>query len=75
MNREKINKAAQLADDLKKIDKALAVFDNNEKVAVRCSASLGDESVYAYLPKSVGPAIYSVLVQARGYTLKQMEDL
>lgn len=75
MDRVKINKAAQLADDLKKVNKALGLYDNHEKVAIRLSVNLDDQSLFAYLPKSIAPAIYQVLVEAREYILKEMEDL
>lgn len=75
MEKERIQKAAQLADDLKKVNKALGLYDNHEKVAVRLSVNLDDQSLFAYLPKSIAPAIYSVLVEAREYILKEMEDL
>ena len=58
MEREKINKAAQLADDIKKVNKALGLYDNHEKVAIRLSVNLDDQSLFAYLPKSIAPAIY-----------------
>lgn len=75
MEKERIQKAAQLADDLKKINKALGLYDNREKVAIRLSVNLDDQSLFAYLPKSIVPAIYPVLVEAREYILKEMEDL
>lgn len=75
MDRVKINKAAQLGDDLKKVNKALGLYDNHEKVAIRLSVNLDDQSLFAYLPKSIAPAIYQVLVEAREYILKEMEDL
>lgn len=75
MEKERINKAAQLADDLRKVNKALGLYDNHDKVAVRISVTLDDQSLFAYLPKSIAPAIYQVLVEAREYILKEMEDL
>ena len=39
------------------------------------SVNLDDQSLFAYLPKSIAPAIYQVLVEARTYILKEMEDL
>ena len=75
MEKERITKAAQLADDLRKVNKALGLYDNHDKVAVRISVTLDDQSLFAYLPKSIAPAIYQVLVEAREYILKEMEDL
>lgn len=68
-------KAAQLVDDLKKVNKAMGLFELNEPVAVRLSINLGEESKYAYLPKSVAPAIYTLLAEAKDYITKEMEDL
>lgn len=42
MEKERIQKAAQLADDLKKVNKALGLYDNHEKVAIRLSVNLDD---------------------------------
>lgn len=75
MEKERINKAAQLADDLRKVNKALGLYDNHDKVAVRISVTLDDQSLFAYLPKSIAPAIYQMLVETREYILKEMEDL
>lgn len=41
MDKERIQKAAQLSDDLKKVNRALGLFDGTDKVAVRLSASVG----------------------------------
>ena len=41
MEKDRIQKAAQLSDDLKKVNRALGLFENTEKVAVRLSASVG----------------------------------
>ena len=75
MEKDRIQKAAQLADDLKKVNNAMGLYDNHEKVAVRLSVNLDDQSLFAYLPKSIAPAIYQVLVEAKEYILKEMEDL
>lgn len=79
MDRERINKAAQLADDLKKINRALALMENHEKVAIRLSANVGsgnsEETLFAYLPKCTKPAIYTMLVEAQSYINQEMDDL
>ena len=79
MNREKIKKAAQLADDLKKVEKAIGLISDHEKIAVRISANVGggnsEETLFAYLPKRIVPAIYSVLIDAQKYINQEMEDL
>lgn len=75
MDKERIQKAAQLSDDLRKVNRALGLYDNPEKVAIRLSVDLGDESKFAYLPKSITAAIYQVLVEAKEYIQKEMEDL
>lgn len=42
MDREKINKAAQLHDDLKKVNRALEIFDQpGNPVMVRVSSKVG----------------------------------
>ena len=77
MDKEKIKQAAQLSDDLKKINRALGLFDNeNGKIAVRMSKTVdGEETIFAYLPQCVIPALYTMLVEAKDYVTKQMEDL
>ena len=78
MEKEKIQKAAQLADDLKKINRALSLFGpEGDSPAVRVSGSVGgtDDVKFAYLPKSISPAIHQVLIEAKDYIIKEMEDL
>ena len=79
MDREKIDKAAQLADDLKKVKKALGLYEGKATVNVRLSSTVGggetEEPIFAYLPQSIAPAIYTVLVEAERYIIKQMEEL
>lgn len=79
MDKERIQKAAQLSDDLKKVNRALGLFDGTDKVAVRLSASVGggnsEDTLFAYLPKSIVPAVYTMLVEAKEYIQKEMEDL
>ncbi len=75
MEKERIQKAAQLTDDLRKVNRALGLFGDSQKVAVRISADLGEESRFAYLPQSILPAIHTVLVEAKAYITKEMEDL
>lgn len=41
MDREKIDKAAQLADDLKKVKKALGLYEGKATVNVRLSSTVG----------------------------------
>lgn len=79
MEKERIQKAAQLHDDLKKVNRALEIFNQpGNPVMVRVSSKVGggiDDMRFAYLPKSINSAIYQVLVEAREYILKEMEDL
>lgn len=79
MEKERIRKAAQLADDHKKINRALGLFENSEKVGVRLSANVGggnnEDTLFAWLPKSIVPAIYELLLTAKEYTEREMEDL
>ena len=44
MEKERIQKAAQLTDDLRKVNRALGLFGDSQKVAVRISADLCEES-------------------------------
>lgn len=77
MDKVRIQKAAQLQDDLKKVNKALGLFDS-QKVAVRLSAKVGgndSEALFAYLPDSMAPAIYHLLVTAQESIAREMEDL
>lgn len=79
MDRERIKQASQLNDDLKKINRALELMDSHEKIAIRVSANVGggnsEETLFAYLPKSIKPAIYAVLLEAQSYINEQMENL
>lgn len=79
MERERIKKAAQLADDHNKVTKALALMDGHERVAIRISATVGggnsEETLFAYLPKSILPGIRTVLQEALEYISNEMEDL
>ncbi|MBQ7899341.1 MAG: hypothetical protein IJ307_05760 [Bacteroidales bacterium] len=78
MEKDKIIKAAQLADDLKKVNRALEVFDQSTtgQVAVRVSSRVTDgEMMFAYLPKCIAPAICQVLAEAKNYIIKEMEEL
>lgn len=75
MDKERIQKAAQLADDLKKVNRALALYEGTDQVAVRLSGNVDGEAMFAYLPKSIVPALYTVLQEAKNYVTKQMEDL
>lgn len=49
MDKVRIQKAAQLQDDLKKVNKALGLFDS-QKVAVRLSAKVGGNDSETFLP-------------------------
>ena len=77
MDREKINKAAQLHDDLKKVKRAIGLMQdaNNGTVNIRISGTVGDETEFAYLPKSMLHDIYGVLVETEAIIEKQMETL
>lgn len=77
MDKNKINKAAQLADDLRKIQKAIGLFGESNKVAVRISANIegSDETLFAYLPKSILPVIYTVLTEHEKGIMHEMEEL
>ena len=79
MEKEKLYKAAQLADDLKKVNRALSLFGpDDEPPAIRVSASVGggtEDMTFAYLPKRISPAIRQVLVEAKDYIIKEMEEL
>ena len=79
MDREKINKAAQLHDDLKKVNRALEIFDQpGNPVMVRVSSKVGggtDDMRFAYLPKIINSAICQVLIEAKGFLIREMEDL
>lgn len=77
MDREKISKAAQLHDDLKKVKRAIGLMQdaNNGTVNIRISGTVGDETEFAYLPKSMLHDIYGVLVETEAIIEKQMETL
>lgn len=83
MEKEKINKAAQLADDLKKVNRALNCFkpemeENVQSVAVRVSTRHGhgkEDMKFAYLPEFLIPDIYRLLSFAKDYIIKEMEAL
>lgn len=81
MEKEKINKAAQLADDLKKINRALNCFQpeaGTYSVAVRVSTRHGhgkEDMKFAYLPEFVIPDIYRLLNFAKDHIIKEMEEL
>lgn len=77
MEREKINKAAQLTDDLKKVSKALELMDGNNRIAIRVSANVGtgEEMLFAYLPKSILPGVRALLVEAQNHINQNMDDL
>lgn len=48
---------------------------NNGKVNIRISGTVGDETEFAYLPKSILHDIYVVLVNAEAAIENQMETL
>lgn len=79
MDREKISKAAQLHDDLKKVNRALEIFDQpGNPVMVRVSSKVGggtDDMRFAYLPKSINSAICQVLIEAKDFLIREMDDL
>lgn len=78
MDREKISKAAQLHDDLKKVNRALEIFDQpGNPVMVRVSSKVAgtDDMRFAYLPKNINSAICQVLIEAKEYLIREMEDL
>lgn len=77
MDREKISKAAQLHDDLKKVKRAIGLMQdaNNDTVNIRISGTVGDETEFAYLPKSMLHDIYGVLVETEAIIENQMETL
>ena len=77
MEREKINKAAQLADDLKKVKRAIGLMSdaNNGKVNIRISGIVGDETEFAYLPKSMSSTIYTALLETEEIINHEMEEL
>lgn len=77
MDKEKIKQATQLSDDLKKINRALGLFDDeNGKMAVRMSKTVdGEETIFAYLPQCVIPALYTLLAEAKSYITQKMEEL
>lgn len=77
MEKEKIQKAAQLHDDLKKVKRAIALMHdaNNGTVNIRISRTVGDETAFAYLPKSILSDIYGVLVETEAIIEDQMESL
>lgn len=77
MEKEKIQKAAQLHDDLKKVKRAIGLMQdaNNGKVNIRISGTVGDETEFAYLPKSMIHDIYGVLVETEAIIENQMETL
>ena len=77
MDREKISKAAQLHDDLKKVKRAIGLMQdaNNGKVNIRISGTVGEETEFACLPKSMIRDIYGVLVETEAIIENQMETL
>ena len=77
MDRDKISKAAQLHDDLKKVKRAIVLMHdaNNGKVNIRISGTVGDETEFAYLPKSISHDVYKVLISAEAAIENQMETL
>lgn len=44
-------------------------------MAVRLSNNIDGVDTFAYLPKSVIPAIYTLLAEAKEWITKEMEDL
>ena len=78
MDREKIKVAAQLSDDLRKVNRAIGVLDNCENVSIRVSATNGsnnEEPIFAYLPKRFSPIISKVLKEAQNSILRDMDEL
>lgn len=77
MDREKISKAAQLHDDLKKVKRAIGLMQdaNNGKVNIRISGTVGDEAEFAYLPKSIANTIYAALLAKEEIINREMEEL
>ena len=77
MEKEKIQKAAQLHDDLKKVKRAIGLMQdaNNGTVNIRISGTVGDETEFAYLPKSMLPDIYGILVKTEAVVENKMETL
>lgn len=78
MEKERIQKAAQLHDDLKKVNRALELFDQSGNlVMVRVSTKIGntDEMRFAYLPKRINAVIFQVLMEAKDCFIREMEEL
>ena len=77
MEREKINKAAQLHEDLKKVKRAIGLISdaNNGKVNIRISGIVGEETEFAYLPKSMTGTIYTALLETEEIINYEMEEL
>ena len=77
MDMVKINKAAQLADDLKKVKRAIGLMSdaNNGKVNIRISGTVNDEALFAYLPKRMVESIYNALIETEEIINLEMEEL
>ena len=77
MEREKINIAAQLADDLKKVKRAIGLMSdaNNGKVNIRISGTVNDEALFVYLPKRMVESIYNALIETEEIINLEMEEL
>ena len=77
MGKEKINKAAQLADDLKKVKRAIGLMSdaNNGKVNIRISGTVNDKALFAYLPKRMVESIYNALIETEEIINLEMEEL
>ena len=80
MEQRKIQKAAQLADDMKKVKRAIGLMSaaENGNVNVRLSsgsAENSDDISFAYLPKRLLPEISKMLLWAESEIQQGMEDL
>lgn len=72
-----VNHISKLNYELRAIRGAMALF-SGENVAIRVScAQNGDniEKLFAYLPKSITPQIYSLLASAETSIMEQLEML
>lgn len=77
MDREKISKAAQLHEDLKKVKRAIGLITsaNNGNVNIRISGTVGDDAEFAYLPKIMKNSICAALIACEAAIIREMEEL
>lgn len=77
MEKKKIQKAAQLHDQLLKVKKAIGLMSDADDgtVKIRISGTVGDKVAFAYLPENMSNAIYGALLAKEESINHEMEEL